>query len=219
MRWLPWHLRKAQAGENQEGLWEARCNLDRKCQHLSALQIWSLGGTEPRLISSLLQGASRVGFCLALSSRLLWRSCVLSGAVGECWALAWCRNSPTLGKAASGHRAGRPGTKQMSVSVLIRVSSAEHGLSLCAVQAGPELVPVKLIHQLGTNPLPTAAGAWWCLGTLQPTPLAQQHHITLGVPEPVPACSQPKFDTVGSCDRAAAFIAVNAQLSPWFNTL
>lgn len=93
------------------------------------------------------------------------------------------------------------------------MSGGEHGLPVCAVQAGPELVAVKLTHQLGANPLPPAAGACWCLGILQ------QRRSTLGVPEPVPACSQPELDTVGSCDRAAAFIAVNAQLSPWFNTL
>lgn len=51
--------------------------------------------------------------------------------------------APALGKPASGPRAGKPGTKQMSVSALIRVSGSEHGLPVCAVQAGPELVPVK----------------------------------------------------------------------------
>lgn len=85
----------------------------------------------------------------------------------------------------------------MSVSVLIRVSGGEHGLCVCCA-AGPELVPVKLIHQLAANPLPTAGAACWCLGILQLTPLPQQHRSTLGIPEPVPAYSQPEFDTVGS---------------------
>lgn len=100
--------------------------------------------------------------------------------------------APALGKPAPGQRAGRPGSKQMSVSSLIRVSGGEHGLPVCAVQAGPELVAVKLTHQLGANPLPPAAGACWCLGILQ------QHRSTLGVSEPVPACSQPELDMVGS---------------------
>lgn len=86
----------------------------------------------------------------------------------------------------------------MSVSALIRVSGSEHGLPVCTVQAGPELVAVKLTRQLGANPLPPAAGACWCLGILQPTPLPRQRRSTLGVPEPVPACSQPELDTVGS---------------------
>lgn len=78
------------------------------------------------------------------------------------------------------------------------MSGSEHGLPVCTVQAGPELVAVKLTHQLGANPLPPAAGACWCLGILQPTPLPRQRRSTLGVPEPVPACSQPELDTVGS---------------------
>lgn len=125
--------------------------------------------THPLLAS----GNLRSGFLPGLDHefRLLWRSCVLSGAVGAiCWALAWGRKEPSIGKSSIWAQGSKPGTKQMSVSGLIRVR-AEQGLSVCAVQAGPELLPVKLIQQLGANPLLTAAGSCWCLGILQLTPL------------------------------------------------
>lgn len=51
---------------------------------------------------------------------------------------------------------------------------------MCA-QAGPELVPVTLIQQLGANPLPTAAGSCWCLGILQLTPLPAAPSASLGL--------------------------------------
>lgn len=54
--------------------------------------------------------------------------------------------APVLGKPACVQRAGKSGTKQMSVSVLIRESGGEHWLAMCAAPAGPGLAPVKLIH-------------------------------------------------------------------------
>lgn len=60
----------AQPGENQGVVWGARSNLEGRWQHLSALHTCSpaLSGAEPRLIHSLPQGASGVGFCLASTS-------------------------------------------------------------------------------------------------------------------------------------------------------
>lgn len=61
VRWLPW----AQPGESQGGLWGAMSNLEGRCQHLSAPHTCSPAGAEPRLIPSLPQRDSGVGFCLA----------------------------------------------------------------------------------------------------------------------------------------------------------
>lgn len=102
-------------------------------------------------------GSLRSGFlsCLNLRSahRLLWRSCVISGALGGDVFGSYVLGSglvqeaaPALGKPVSVRRAGKSGAKQMSVLVLIRVSGSERGLTVCVAPAGPELAPVKLIH-------------------------------------------------------------------------
>lgn len=84
-----------------------------------------------------------------------------------------------LGKPVSVRRAGKSGVKQMSVSVLIRVSGGEHRLAMCATLAGPGLTPVKLNHWLGANPLPAlSVGPCWCPGILQLTPLPRQYCTT-----------------------------------------
>lgn len=121
--------------------------------------------TRPLLSSGTLRSGFLSGLDLRSTHRLLWRSCVISGAVGSGLVVAQHWEKQHLGT-------GQASLAQSRGAVLIRVSGAEHRLSVCAVQAGPELVPVKLIHQLGADPLPTAAGAWWCLGILQPTLLA-----------------------------------------------
>lgn len=49
--------------------------------------------------------------------RLLGRSCALSGAMGAtCWALAWGRKEPNVGKSSMWAQGCKAGTKQMGVS-------------------------------------------------------------------------------------------------------